>query len=130
MRTSTHLLLILSVMLTGCISAKDSAAPIMPQARAIEVLSYHTQFMVGDRTHIAHASAYGSLLSQFDGYIGRNLAQSDSGVWIDITYWRDENAAEKAHDLLQSMNRPELHDYFADMKDKDGKFVRGEIILR
>jgi hypothetical protein len=115
---------------TGCAPTHPTATTaIMPQAQVMEVLTYRTQLMVSDSKHIAHASAYAALLSQLDGYIGQQLAQGENGSWIYIAYWRDNASAEKARDLVQSMNRPELHDFFADMKDKDGKLMRAEIIL-
>lgn len=117
--------------LTACApSVTSSHTQIMPTARVMEVLSYRTKPSVSEHKHIAHASAFGSILDQFDGFVGRNLAHNDDGLWIDVTYWRDETAAEKARDLIQSMDREELREFFGDMQGKDGKFSRAEIMLR
>jgi hypothetical protein len=121
-----------TLLTTACASSEDAShTKIMPSAHVMEVLTYRTKSSVNEHKHITHASAYGAVLAQFDGFIGRNLAHNDDDeLWVDISYWRDEQAAKKAHELLQSLNREDLREFFGDIQDKDGKFTRAEIILR
>ncbi len=40
------------------------------------------------------------ILESYEGYIGRKLALSDDGLWMDLLYWTDMENAEKASNQI------------------------------
>lgn len=113
----------------GAPASKTSESPYA-QAEAMEVLSYYTKWHISERTHIKHIEHYIKQLQTRRGYVGHALAHNDDGLWIHITYWKDEEDATDAREYLQQNDPEILQEVFGDMKDTDGKLAAGKIILR
>lgn len=58
-----------------------------------------------------------AFLDRQDGFVRRDLIRGTDGHWVDLVYWRDEDAAARA--VAAAMESPVCHQYFSLMVGAD-----------
>lgn len=77
---------------------------------AIEVVKFRLAAGVTQGDLESASRAAGEVLSTFDGFISRDLGQSEDGTFIDVVRWRDMGCAQAAAD--NAMKSPVCGSFF------------------
>jgi hypothetical protein len=111
--------------LVACDSKNEDKKLSMNQAAVIEVVTYQTKVGIKDAEHLKKASAITPILAKFDGFITRQFGKSTNGKWVELVYWKDLSAAQKAADAALTI--PECQAFFADIDQQKMDFMHSVV---
>ncbi|MDP3705149.1 MAG: hypothetical protein Q8R24_04475 [Legionellaceae bacterium] len=92
----------------------------------IEMVVYTTKDGVSQSEHLKRSEKAGHALAEMDGFVGRHFTRGADGKWIDLVYWRDLEAAQRAADVFVTL--PESQGFMADMNDSDMQFIHTSVL--
>ena len=64
-------------------------------------------------------------VKNYEGFIGRKLSFNESGEWLDLVYWTNREAADKASE--QIMNNPAAQEAFSIINEATMKMYHYDV---
>ncbi len=64
------------------------------QAGVVEYVTFKSKSEVSSEELRRELQATDAVLDGIDGFVKRYLAQQESGLWVEVVFWRDQVAAE------------------------------------
>ncbi len=90
--------LFLAILLVGL-----PALPVMAEDSdiVVEVVTFKSVAGTSSERLVAAAAGVRSFMEEQKGYLGRQLLETEDGIWIDIVRWADVRSATNAAQLAQ-----------------------------
>jgi len=103
-------------MITNPFNMRRPATGMATIGQVLEVVTFSLAKDVAEEHFLAAAEASNGALITLPGFLGRRLAKTPDGHWIDIAEWRDELSAKAAAETFPKLSQAEV---FCSMIDTD-----------
>jgi hypothetical protein len=92
-----------------------------------EVVIYKLKEGVEVESHLDLAQKCHQFIEKFDGFVSRNLAQSEDS-FVDVVFWRDAESAKSAQEKATQV--AECLEYFSQIDEEETNAYQGNVVLK